>query len=233
MNRLPSDARRLLETARSAADPSPAQRARADAAARARLAQHGMVGLPALSSASVHAGPGVAGSALKLGTGALVIASAIVALQRPQPDDAPVPPRPSAPAQAAPSALPAPAAASEPMTEPMPMPMPEQKSSHRVRVATIAPDTGLRAELRLISNANEFLQDARFDEALSVLARHGRLFPRGELRTEREGLRVLSLCGLGATDRTLRARERYLRAAPQSPLAARVRAACGADAERR
>ncbi len=227
MIRLPSNARRLLESARSAAGPSTAQRARADAAVRAQLAQHGLVDLPPLPSSPAHAGPGIASAALKLGTGALVIASAVVALQRVQHEDAPTPPRERAPAQAAPNALTAPAPTAEPA------PISKGKASQRIRSGTIAPDTALRAELRLISSANELLQDARFDEALSVLARHGRLFPQGVLRTEREGLRVLSMCGLGSSDRTLRARDRYLQTAPQSPLAARVRAACDTDAERR
>jgi hypothetical protein len=233
MKRLPSDARRLLDAARSAAEPSAAQRARADATTRAQLAQHGMVDLPRLSPAPVHAGQGIGSLALKLGAGALVIASAVIALQRLQPDDAPAPPKEGLPVQAAPSAPSAPAAAvaPEPVAEPAPKSQP--KSSHGARAGTTAPDHALRAELRLIADANELLQGARFDEALVVLARHGRLFPHGLLSAEREGLRVLSLCGLGASERTLRARERYLRMTPQSPLAARVRAACASAAELR
>jgi hypothetical protein len=83
------------------------------------------------------------------------------------------------------------------------------------------------SELDLIRSATSALRDGDGRAAMRLLDRHAQLYADGMLEQERQGLRVLALCALGETRQALRERERFLRAAPHSPLAGRVQAACG------
>jgi RNA polymerase sigma-70 factor (ECF subfamily) len=66
--------------------------------------------------------------------------------------------------------------------------------------------------------------DAR--AALAILDQHAALYPHGQLAEEREGLRVLAACTLDKREGRDRANA-FLRLRPSSPLAGRIRAACG------
>lgn len=55
---------------------------------------------------------------------------------------------------------------------------------------TELPRQDLSRERRLLDSASAAIARARWDEAESALARHGRVFPRGALVEEREALRV-------------------------------------------
>jgi hypothetical protein len=241
MDKLPPDAQRLLDAARDAVDPLPAERARADAALRSALAAHGVADLPPLDAppAAQTAASGsasAAGTGLKLGLAAVAVTTlTMLAIQvLPQPD---APPRPPAPARAdrpqvwAPAPLGPAEVASEPQQaepsaelerDPAPTRLPPRASSRTQAVA----DDALQGEVRLIAEANGHLQGRRFEQALRVLEEHARRYPEGALRAERAALRVLSLCADGPSPQALRERERFLRAAPRSLLAARVRDAC-------
>lgn len=231
MKRLPDDAQRLLDAARAAAGPTAEQRARADAAVRARLARYGVHDLPVLDASGTtglaQGTGGAVGLGLKLGAAALVVAVALGVVMRGRSTPQVAPPE-AAPSSAVPSAPPAlPAEAPPVVTAPSVTVASQFDTAHKPRVRTARPsDAGLQAELQLIGEANALLQSRRYDAALRVLGKHGHRFPRGVLRAERDGLRVLALCGLGSTERALRERERYLAGAPHSPLLARVRAAC-------
>ncbi|KYF49516.1 hypothetical protein BE04_37450 [Sorangium cellulosum] len=62
--------------------------------------------------------------------------------------------------------------------------------------------------------------------ALALLEEHAAEFRAGTLRQERMAARVFALCALGRIDEARAEAARFLRDAPRSPLAERVRAAC-------
>jgi hypothetical protein len=83
----------------------------------------------------------------------------------------------------------------------------------------------LEAEMRLIRGADAALRAGRASEALSLLAQHQAEHPHASLAHEREGLRAIANCQLGASG-SASAAERFLSRAPRSPLAPRLRSAC-------
>ncbi|AUX29798.1 MULTISPECIES: hypothetical protein [Sorangium] len=88
---------------------------------------------------------------------------------------------------------------------------------------------GLDAEIALLRDAQQALQAGQFAQALSKLNEHGSRYPRGVLSTEREASRAIALCrsGRAAAGRAIAAK--LLAQSPGSPLATRVRAACGQE----
>jgi hypothetical protein len=82
--------------------------------------------------------------------------------------------------------------------------------------------------MKLIRGADAALRAGRASEALSLLAQHQAEHPRAALAHEREGLRAIANCQLGAA-RSTQAAERFLSRAPRSPLAPRLRSACRID----
>lgn len=83
----------------------------------------------------------------------------------------------------------------------------------------------LEAEMRLIRGADSALRAGRASEALTLLAQHQAEHPHASLAHEREGLRAIANCQLGAAGSSSAA-ERFLSRAPRSPLAPRLRSAC-------
>jgi hypothetical protein len=83
----------------------------------------------------------------------------------------------------------------------------------------------LEAEMKLIRGADAALRAGRANEALSLLAQHQAEHPHASLAHEREGLRAIANCQLGAAGSSATA-ERFLAHAPHSPLAPRLRSAC-------
>ncbi|AUX40325.1 hypothetical protein SOCE26_017250 [Sorangium cellulosum] len=88
---------------------------------------------------------------------------------------------------------------------------------------------GLDAEIALLRDAQQALQAGQFAQALSKLNEHASRYPRGVLSTEREASRAIALCrsGSAASGRAIAAK--LLAQSPGSPLATRVRAACGQE----
>lgn len=86
----------------------------------------------------------------------------------------------------------------------------------------------LEAEMKLIRGADSALRAGRASEALSLLAQHQAEHPHASLAHEREGLRAIANCQMGAPGSTAVA-ERFLSRAPRSPLAPRLRSACRID----
>jgi hypothetical protein len=116
----------------------------------------------------------------------------------------------------APGWLAAPAAAA-PAAEAIPTPS----------AAVAAPDDGALQELGLVARMQAALRvhDAR--ATLALVAEHEARFAHGALVPEREGARAIARCE-GATPGDARAIGRaFLAAYPSSPLAPRVRGACG------
>ncbi len=83
----------------------------------------------------------------------------------------------------------------------------------------------LEAEMKLIRGADSALRAGRASEALSLLAQHQAEHPHASLAHEREGLRAIANCQLGAPGSSAVA-ERFLARSPRSPLAPRLRSAC-------
>ena len=101
------------------------------------------------------------------------------------------------------------------------------------RAAPPAPSAAARSiqnELELIRNAQKQLHRGDARAALSVLSEHARRYPTGALSEEREASRVFALCGLGDVAGARQQAERFLRRAPNSPFAERVRASCSSAA---
>ncbi|WP_438011688.1 hypothetical protein WME89_25455 [Sorangium sp. So ce321] len=164
-------------------------------------------------------------------------------------DGTPAPARPSAPAGASAPAeasapaggsapadgTPAPAGASAPAGFSAAPPAADgaaRKPAPRTPTATAAGKPGpegLDAEIALLRDAQQALQAGQFAQALSKLDEHASRFPRGVLSTEREASRAIALCrsGRAAPGRAIAAK--LLAQSPGSPLATRVRAACGQE----
>jgi hypothetical protein len=81
------------------------------------------------------------------------------------------------------------------------------------------------AELALLTQAQQALKRGDANGALQALGHHAREHPHGTLTVEREGLRAVASCEAKRADGRALA-ERFVAANPQSPLVARVRAAC-------
>jgi hypothetical protein len=97
------------------------------------------------------------------------------------------------------------------------------------RATPPAPSVAARSiqnELELIRTAQKHLHRGDARGALAVLSEHARRYPAGALSEEREASRVFALCGLGDAAGARRHAERFLRRAPNSPFAERVRASC-------
>jgi hypothetical protein len=109
----------------------------------------------------------------------------------------------------------APAAASPPRAE--------TKSSAAANGRGGARGDDLEAELALIGAAQRALGRNAPAEAVRSLDEHARQFPRGALSSEREGLRAIASCRAGQKALA----SRFLARQPGSPLAARIRSACG------
>lgn len=84
----------------------------------------------------------------------------------------------------------------------------------------------LAEELALVRAAQSELNARNAGEALSLLGRYFRSFPRGTLVPEAQVARIKALCLSGHQAQAEREAQRFVRANPNSPLAARVRGAC-------
>jgi hypothetical protein len=84
----------------------------------------------------------------------------------------------------------------------------------------------LRAEMALIRTARQALQAGRPARALEVLDAHARAFPAGQMREDRQVLRIEALCAAGKAPQARAEVSLFLRAFPGSAHAQRVRASC-------
>lgn len=244
--KLTPEARALLEQLKHLDDPSQAERIQGDAAVRRMLASQGLHDLPPLAmdlSASAPAplpaaGSALAGSGSKLLWGfvgaTFVAALGIVSVgalrtAEPAPGAQPetsqvakrqqlAPPARVEPASDAPSP---PSAESQELKAP-----PAPKHSARIPPPS---RTSLAEELRFLSSLDADIRAGNYDEALRRLAKNKGHSP---LQQERAAMRVLALCGRDGDKHAARARDNFLRAAPHSVLADRVRTACDWEAER-
>jgi hypothetical protein len=96
-------------------------------------------------------------------------------------------------------------------------------------VATPAPApverSTLAEETRLLREADRALRGGSPEAAITLLDEHASRFPDGVLAPERSAERMVALCQLGKADAA--AATRFLANRSSSPLAARIRQACG------
>jgi hypothetical protein len=83
----------------------------------------------------------------------------------------------------------------------------------------------LAEETRLLREADRALRGGSPDTAIALLDEHAQRFPDGVLAPERSAERMVALCQLGRADASTATR--FLANRSSSPLAARIRQACG------
>jgi hypothetical protein len=84
----------------------------------------------------------------------------------------------------------------------------------------------LEQELPLLQGAQEALREGDVPRALGLLDAHARRFPDGVLAPERRAVHAMAACRGGSWTAGRAEAEAFVRDAPRSPLAPRVRAAC-------
>jgi len=252
MSELSQEARALIDGVSTLDDPSADDRARI----RSRLAMQlgaaafsaaGVTNAGGVSGKTVAASKsglfGMAGKAA-LCAGALCAAGTIWLLDwhaAPSVQHArPAPVNASRVQEAAPPLVVPPAVAAQPVVEAMaePVALPNQTRLRR-KAATSAvvadeadPATSLAAELSLLGRAQAALRARNPSQALALVREHEATFPDGIMKEERLGVAALSGCALLPAGSSADGAEReralaFLKAAPSSPLAARLRKACG------
>jgi hypothetical protein len=129
--------------------------------------------------------------------------------------------------------------ADQPVREPLepkaPAPAPSATGSISPAASNATPQAAgsvvrgpeIEAELKLLGEAQAALGAGRPERALEILEQHESTFEAGALREERTAARIFALCDLGKVEQARAEAARFLAEAPGSPLAARVRAACG------
>ncbi len=89
-----------------------------------------------------------------------------------------------------------------------------------------APQDPLAAELTLLHAAKQAWQDGKPQTALDLAQRHAQLYPRSQLASERDALKVFALCGLGRTSDARDLASSLLSRAPGSPFRASLEQSC-------
>jgi len=90
----------------------------------------------------------------------------------------------------------------------------------------MAPQDPLAAELTLLHAAKQAWQDGKPQMALDLAQKHAQLYPRSQLASERDALKVFALCGLGRTSDARDLASTLLSRAPGSPFRASLEQSC-------
>lgn len=240
MDDLSPEARSLLQAADTSDDPSPADAARVRRAVLTRVGAIGITAAVVTAGSTQAKAASVISIAAKLTAALAITAGGVaatwsyvghnreVAVTAPSPAKA-QPGTHSAAPVAAPAAAPAIIAPEDVKLEET---APVSKAPRTV-ARTVRPEpekveltaADLEAEMKLIRGADSALRAGRASEALSLLAEHQAEHPRASLAHEREGLRAIANCQVGAAGSSAAA-ERFLSHSPRSPLAPRLRSAC-------
>jgi hypothetical protein len=239
MDDLSSGVRSLLQAADGFDDPSP------DDAARVRRAVLTRVGAIGITAAVVTAGStqakaaSVMSIAAKLTAALAVTAGGVAATwtyvdhNRDVAVSAPAPVKAVAPVQLAKSPTPA---VEAPIVSPEDVKLEEapapkaarllpRKGAEKAEPKAEPTPADLEAEMKLIRGADAALRSGRASDALALLAQHQAEHPKASLAHEREGLRAIANCQVGAPGSNGVA-ERFIERSPHSPLAPRLKSAC-------
>lgn len=233
MTELPLDAKKVLAQLRDVDDPTHAERARGDAAVRRMLEAQGIQNLPRLRPLAPNATTkplaARSGAAIKLAwlVGVAFVATlglfGVEAWRSTSQLSAPTlrgdAPSSSLADRVADPAPPQPEAAANAPVEPSSAPAASVPHPRHDKPA----QDSLAEELRFLSSVDAEIRSGAYDSALQRLQQHK---GTSALREERAAMRVLALCGRNPDAHALREREHFLKKAPRSVLAARVRSAC-------
>jgi hypothetical protein len=249
MNDLGPEARSLLEAARGADAPTRADRARIKHAVALRVATVGAASMAAGGAAAMTLATKVTVAALTVAV--LGGGSASLWAWKAHTAALPAALHPTASRHSASRTLPAlpfqpgaapeaPAVVEEPHPKPQPPemrrreavrgePRPAETASVSVVASAPAPRPALDSldpELTVLRQAQEDLRAGLPAQALRRLDEYDRRFGKGTLNEERRAIGAIALCQAHPGPAAQAQAERFLRAAPQSPLAGRVRSAC-------
>lgn len=125
-----------------------------------------------------------------------------------------------------------PAPAFESASEPSPAPVAPGVPRASTPVPSVSAPAANRAiqslspELTILRQAQEDLRAGQPAQALRRLEEYDRRFIKGSLEQERQALEAIARCQMHLDPAAQARAERFLRQAPESPLAERVRAAC-------
>lgn len=215
--RIDQEVEAVIEQGRQIRQTPDVVRARLLARARAAVAasRAASTPIPVLTAGWHGRRLAVAAGAL-LAFGAAGAAAAVYSHVTRAPEIAPMPARvPDAPATRAGS--PGPATAGRPEL----VPSKRIARPHR----PITPQESYAAELQLLQRAQSEYASQDFDNALVLVAEHGRRFPNGRLAEEREALRVRSLARAGRGDEARRALAAFANRFPHSVFLPRLQEA--------
>ena len=244
---LDRDARRILDLASDARAPAAEDKARMERKLAAVLGGSALAitgtaatgtataGAAATAPATGGASTAVSGAkaassatlssvTLKWWISAGVVAAAVtgyIGLSSPTPAPA-AKPRAPAPLVVAPPPAPAMVEAL-PANVPAPAPAVPAARNHTPRKQ---PATTLNEELELLHRAQTAWRAREAQAALRLLDEHRSRFPRSQLRLERDGLRVLTLCELGQKAQASALAKKLLERAPRSPLRTTIEESC-------
>jgi tetratricopeptide (TPR) repeat protein len=141
----------------------------------------------------------------------------------PHPRAAVVTPPPSLPAPAPEPAMPPAPPPKHVVTRAIPQPVTQEPAEAAAPPTAAAPRPAVDEEVRLVHEGLVARRAGRAADALELFDRHARLYPHGVLAEERDAERALALADLGRVAEARAAIEAFLRAHPDSPLAARLR----------
>jgi hypothetical protein len=239
MTELGREAKALVEAASGGDEPTDENRARVRAAIGAKLVAAAAAGATLASAKSSAA----AGSALPVGLKTLISLAVVTAagvgtamyVRSTAAIEAAPPVTVGTTSDQASLAAPSPALTdsalpevalppAEPAEKRRPMP-PSPAMPARARGATAS----VEAEMGLIGEARDALRSGAGARALLLLDEHAHRYPAGALGEERDAMRIAALCALGRVAESRAAASQFLRAFPESPHAARVRASCASD----
>jgi hypothetical protein len=239
MDELPREARALIEQARSWDGPPDDARARVrrnvalavTAAAAGSSASHASAQQSALWSGATAKLRWLACAAV-LGGGALLLRQSMTAApaaRKPAPTQELSVPQPTAAPAVSPGTTAAPTLPSDasPLPESPSMPLPAASQNRAQPRAAASGPTHLAAEMALLHEVSQALNQGELARAGALLREHRQRFSRGQLSAEREGLRVLAQC-MGHEAHASERASVYLRRAPDGVLAARIENACAA-----
>jgi hypothetical protein len=231
---LSPDVRRLVDLARKARTPGAGDKLRIAERLAVPLAAGAATGTAvgtakAGSSSSIFASLGVKLAAV-VGAGAVTAAVVVTQVSTP-PSPAPLPSSAAA-ARVAPAVAPkaeavvpeAPPADAPVAPESLAPSKPTPLGAHSVR-----PADELAQEAALLHEAQAAWRAGQSAQALQLANQHAQRFPRSQLSSERDVLRVLSLCKLGQTQAAKQVGARLLRKSKGSPWYQSVASSCAAD----
>jgi hypothetical protein len=242
MDEMSPGARSLLQAADTFDDPSPEDAARVKRAVMMRVGAIGLTAAVVTAGSTQAKAASVMSIAAKLTAALAVTAGGVVATWSYVNHTPPQQPVMAAPAPVKAVAKPAeqaPVASNEPaIVAPEDVKLEEApvvKGPRVTRTARPEPEkvetkpeqtaADLEAEMKLIRGADAALRAGRSSEALALLAKHQAEHPHASLAHEREGLRAIAQCQVGAAGASAVA-ERFIARSPRSPLAPRLKSAC-------